>query len=115
MQRIYEGATGKFIPDDLTRPRFEVSLTERPKTAAAEIDVPELIEKNGGSVKVLENTDGRLTPATTLYPVLLKPVALHETPNQIIRGVVHLDATSQSIAGMVWQSARRIILRESVF
>ncbi|MEM7069061.1 MAG: hypothetical protein AAF478_09270 [Pseudomonadota bacterium] len=115
IERLREGATGNFIPDDLSRSSFPVRLSDIPSTAATHIDIPELADRYGGKIQVTEDAEGKLGPVSTLYSVSLDPMSFDGDLNQSIRGMVLLNASRQSLAGNAWRSVKRVLLRESTF
>lgn len=115
LARLYDRAEGAFIPDDLTRPAFKVTLESVAKAGAATIDIPALTSLYGGAIPVTPDANRSLVPAAAQYRVELKPRDLGSALDQTIRGVVRLEAEPESVLHAVWKQATKVFVRESGF
>jgi len=115
IHRLTAHATGKFIPDDLTRGSFNVSFKNIARSGATIIDILDLASLNGGSVSVEKNSENQLVPINAQYLVELEPSKHRETPSQIVRGVVNLEGTPESMLARTWNQIVKILIRETGF
>lgn len=115
LARLKSGTTGRFIPDDLTRPSIPVTLASVARSGASQIDIPELASVYGGRVSVETDASQKLTPVGAQYLVELKPHDVGGSPNQVIRGVVELSGQSTSILTRIVRASLQVLIRESGF
>lgn len=115
LSRVYDKASGRFIPDDLTRPSFDVALTGVARAGATSIDIPELTSLYGGAVAVTPDENHALVPTVAQYRVELAPVGLGAALDQTIRGVVRLDVARESLVMSLWKQVSKVLVRESGF
>jgi putative peptide zinc metalloprotease protein len=112
--RLDVGATGHFIPDDLTQSSLPVQLTSIASAGASEIDIPQLTSEYHGEIAVHpQNVHERLrlSPVSAQYAITaeVSGKAFSET----VRGVVVLNGKGESIAGRVWRQVVKVLVREA--
>ena len=115
LQRLSEDAIGRFIPEDLGRAAFAVRLTRIAGAGSRNIGIAELASIHGGKIAVEAYDDDILAPVGAQYLVELQPQGAMQPPNQIIRGMVHLEGKRQSLLAQVWRQISKILVRESGF
>ncbi|MCP4936113.1 MAG: HlyD family efflux transporter periplasmic adaptor subunit [bacterium] len=113
--RLTKKSEGLFIPDDLTRPAFPVRISRIAHAGSHSIHIPELASTNGGPIPVVADDTNRLIPATAHYQIELKPLSFNLTPNQLVRGLVHLNGTAESFLARTWRQVTKVLVRESGF
>ncbi len=115
LARLKSGADGAFIADDPGYSRFPVRLAEITPAAAGQIGIAELASVNGGGIAVRTDARERLIPTVAQYQIELAPSAAIAAPNQLIRGVVHLEGRAESYLSRAWHRLSRLVMRESGF
>jgi len=115
LSRLTEKSEGLFIPDDLTRPAFLVRISRIARAGSHAIHILELASTNGGPIPVVADVTNRLVPATAQYQIELKPLNFNITPNQLVRGLVHLNGTAESFLARTWRQVTKVAVRESGF
>lgn len=113
--RVARAATGRFIPDDISRPSLSVKVTGLAPAGAAQIEIPELASTHGGSIPVEADAKQRLVPVTAQYLVELEPRESLLAQNQSMRGVVELNGSPEHLLVRGLRNAWRVIIRESGF
>ena len=115
LARVQPGATGRFIPDDLTRPTVAVTLSTIALSGAASIDIPELASVYGGRIGVEPDASQRLAPAGAQYLVEFATPEATVAPRQTVRGLIELDGVPESFAVALWRQVAKVLIRESGF
>lgn len=111
--RIESGATGWFIPDDLTQPKTKVVLESIAVSGAREIDIPQLTSQFGGPIAVHQAATKRLTPASAEYAVTARVTDLEQGPRQTWRGVLILNGQAESLLARAWRQVLKVLVREA--
>ncbi|WP_052810756.1 biotin/lipoyl-binding protein [Variovorax paradoxus] len=114
--RLRDGAEGRFVPDDPRQASFKVALVGMSAVAAEEIDSVYLQSVNGGPIAVNVTDKGKAVPNLSQYPVLMRPLdnAREDAHvQQIVRGVVTMDARGESLFAKVARQVLRVLARES--
>lgn len=111
--RIESGATGWFIPDDLTQPKTKVVLESIAVSGAREIDLPQLTSQFGGPIAVHQTATKRLTPASAEYAVTARVTDLEQRPRQTWRGVLILNGQAESLLARAWRQVLKVLVREA--
>ena len=115
LSRVHPGASGRFVPDDLTRPTFPVTLSKIALSGAASIDIPELASIYGGRVGVEPDAGQRLAPVGAQYLVEFTVPGSSAFPSQTVRGLIELDGAPESFAVALWRQVAKVMIRESGF
>ncbi|MBJ2157890.1 peptidase M50 [Variovorax sp. IB41] len=118
--RLRDGAEGRFVPDDPRQASFKVALVGVSAVAAEDIDSAYLQSVNGGPIAVNVTDKGKAVPNLSQYPLLMRPVraerddgAHAQQIQQIVRGVVTMDARGESLFAKVARQVLRVLARES--
>ena len=115
IDRIQSGSIGTFIPDDISRSKFGVRLTNVSIASSPTIDIDELLRHSGGTIAVSSASGGRDAPVSPHYQIEFQPTNKIQDPGQVIRGTILLRGKRQSMAMNFWRQVAKIIVRESVF
>ncbi len=115
IDRLRSGATGVFVPEDLSRPKFEVRLTNTSVASSTTIEIDELLEQSGGPIALTSMSDNNAAPVSPQFQIEFKPTEAIHDPQQVIRGSVLLNGKGQSIAMKFWRQIAKVLVRESVF
>lgn len=115
LQRTSVGQTGKFYPEGGGREVSLVSVIEIEKVGITSLDDTYSASLFGGGVAVRQNDDDELIPAQAVYRMRLSVTSQTPPAERVLRGVVVLDVSPQSIAGRFIRRAFAILLRESSF
>lgn len=113
--RINRFATGRFIPDDVSRPSFAVKLTGIARSGAAQIDILELASVHGGPIPVETDAKQRLVPVTAQYQVEFESIDQKTNSDQLVRGVVELNGAIEHLLMRALRNVWRVLVRESGF
>lgn len=111
--RIENGATGWFIPDDLTQPKTKVVLVSAAVAGARELDIPQLTSQFGGPIAVHQTDDKRLAPTSAEYAVTARVTDLKQGPSQTWRGVLILNGQAESLLARAWRQILKVLVREA--
>lgn len=113
--RVEAGSEGRFIADDPVRPAVKVRLNEVDATGVDYLELEALSSDQGGPIAVRRDAQHRAEPVQGQYGVRLGLSDESVVISQPVRGVVKLDATSQSVLGSVWRRLAALGVRESGF
>ncbi|CAK0745094.1 putative peptide zinc metalloprotease protein [Azospirillaceae bacterium] len=117
--RIQSGASGRFIPEDPTRPTLDVIVNSIERINAATLDVPALASTQGGPIPVQPTpgaSNATLIPVQAIYRAALSPVdSTFPTPEQTTFGVIRINAEAASPISRAWKFAIGVLIRESGF
>lgn len=113
--RVEAGNEGRFIADDPVRPAVQVRLDEVNATGVGYLELEALSSDQGGPIAVRRDAQHRAEPVQGQYGVHLSLSDESIVISQPVRGVVTLDATSQSVLGSVWRQLAALGVRESGF
>jgi len=114
--RIVQGAHGRFMPDDPSRPSLDVAITELAHINVAALDVPMLASTQGGPIAVQPvGRNGALVPTTAMYRVSLRPITPGPAPVQVIPGTVLVEGEARSLIARIARGAAAVFIRESGF
>ncbi|GJE54784.1 HlyD family efflux transporter periplasmic adaptor subunit [Methylobacterium thuringiense] len=118
MARLYAGATGLFVPDDLTTGSIPVAVSAVSNAAVATVEIPALASHLGGPVAVREEKGVGPVPVEAHYAVVLNrpddELRLSGTP-AVVRGVVAVSGHRESIAAHALRRVVAVLVRESGF
>ncbi|MDR7035668.1 putative peptide zinc metalloprotease protein [Methylobacterium sp. BE186] len=118
LRRLRAGAAGTFVPDDLTAPSLPVTLASVSRAASATVEIPYLASHLGGPVSVREEKGVGPVPVEAQYTAILEPpsegLRLSESP-AVVRGVVTVAGTPESLAGRAVRRIVAVLVRESGF
>ena len=115
LARIQSDANGTFVPEDLSRSKLGVRLTNVSLAASPTIEIAELLRHNGGTIAATSGSKADTVPVLPHYQIELQPTELIQDPGQIIRGVILLRGKRQSVASKLWRQVAKVLVRESVF
>jgi putative peptide zinc metalloprotease protein len=111
--RLRPGAQATFVPDDITKPSQDLSLTYVAASSADTIDLPALTSVNGGAIAVNPGERQELVPAKAQYPVQAESNSGTGIPPAVSRGVLRLAAAPESLAESAWRGILRVLIREA--
>ena len=115
LARVQPGATGRFVPDDLTRAAISVTLSKVALAGASSIDIAELASVYGGRIGVEPDATQRLAPVGAQYLVEFAVPDATVLPNQTVRGLIELEGSPESFAVALWRQVAKVLVRESGF
>ncbi|SFK48439.1 putative peptide zinc metalloprotease protein [Mesorhizobium albiziae] len=111
--RIEPGASGWFIPDDLTQPKFPVTLTSAAISGAKYLDIPQLTSQFGGEIAVHPSERGQLAPVSAQYAVNARVAGEQRQPDQTRRGMLLLEGRAESLMARAWRQVLKVLVREA--
>lgn len=118
MARLYPGASGTFVPDDLTTGSIPVTVSSVSPAAVAVVEIPSLLSTLGGPVAVREEKGVGPVPVEAQYTVVLNrpddELRLSGTP-AVVRGVVSVSGHRESVAAHAFRRIAAVLIRESGF
>ncbi|QRE72336.1 HlyD family efflux transporter periplasmic adaptor subunit [Methylobacterium aquaticum] len=118
MARLYPGASGTFVPDDLTTGSIPVTVTSVSAAAVAVVEIPSLLSTLGGPVAVREEKGVGPVPVEAQYTVVLNrpddELRLSGTP-AVVRGLVTVSGRRESTAAHAFRRIAAVLVRESGF
>ena len=115
LSRLEVGAQGRFFPDDIYRPAFDVSLLQINRASTPVLEEAYLASTQGGRIAVRQDEQGRLLPDSPIYRVQAVPVSVEQAPEQRLRGLLKLEGERVSIMSRILRSAYAVLIRESGF
>jgi putative peptide zinc metalloprotease protein len=115
LHRVVVGASGRFVPDDPLHPAIAVRLVSIGEAGATAIEIASLASVWGGPIPSEFDQKNRPVPRTAVYVVDMELERGRAPPTRVLRGVVHLDASSESIAVRAMRQIARVLIRESGF
>ena len=105
-----------FIPDDVTRDSISVEVSELEYSNITNLDVPYFASTFGGEIAVRQDARNHLVPETSVYRIkLLINDKKKQTPNQVVRGIVHVEGEPKSFANRVYETVAAVLIRGSGF
>jgi putative peptide zinc metalloprotease protein len=113
LNRVSAGQTGKFVPENVMRQTYGVTILDVSLRGAQAIDIVDLASVNGGRIAVQADQQRRLVPVSAVYAVTFLVSGISQSPGQRIRGVAQVDAEAVSFAGRVWRQIAKVLIRES--
>jgi len=113
--RLEIGAAGRFVPEDLTMASIPVHLSKVGDGGAATIDVLALASLHGGRVPAEQDARQKLVPVGAQFPVELAPETDVVLPQQVVRGLVVLSGSRESLMTRAWRQVSKVLIRESGF
>lgn len=114
-RRLAPQARARFIPDDALSPSRRARVSEVGNAAIQQLDQPLLASINGGAVAVRQESDGRLRPEQTLYPVTLE-VPIDGGEHAALRtqtGEVAISASGESLLARGLAAVLRLFRSEA--
>ncbi len=116
--RLYAGATGTFVPDDLTTGSIPVAVTSVSNASVSTVEIPSLASHLGGPVAVREEKNVGPVPVQAQYAVVLNrpddELRLSGTP-AVVRGVVAVSGHRESLFAHALRRIAAVLVRESGF
>jgi len=115
--RVQRDATGRFYPDEPSLRPIDVRIREIDYTNTHEFPDPYNASLYGGPVAVSQDPDDprQLVSHEAIYRVHLEASGDIDSPEQVTRGTVRLDAESESILTRIWRMIGAVVVRESGF
>jgi putative peptide zinc metalloprotease protein len=109
--RLREGSSGHFIPDDLFRPKLAVSLTNIAAVGGRKLEQPMLASPLGGPIAAEQDRDGEILALSGQHKLQFKVEG--PAPDELVRGIVRIEANPESIAAAAWRNVMRVVIREA--
>jgi putative peptide zinc metalloprotease protein len=113
LNRLHAGQAGKFVPENVMRPAFDVAVLDIAIRGAQSIEIAELASINGGRIAVQADQQRRLVPVSAVYAVTFSVGGRDHGPAQRIRGVAQVNAEAESFISRVWRQIAKVLIRES--
>jgi len=116
--RLTVRASGWFVPDDISMPKFPVTLSSIGEAGVQEIDVPQITSHYHGPIAVHPATVGKrqkLTPISAQYSVMAEVSDASFNPGRSLQGIMLLNGEGISLAERIWQRALMVFFREAGF
>lgn len=110
--RVSNTARAVFIADDAAAARYPVTVTAIAPASDGRLAEPILADRHGGSVASGDD-QGELHTRQGWFEVTFQSDAA--PPQQVMRGVAVVDATSTSLAMLLWRRIGQVLVREHVF
>lgn len=112
MWRIWQGASGTFVPEMPSRSSVPVRIDMIAVSAAADIDVADLTSVHSGRITVTVDETRRLVPSSAQY--LVRMQAEGEAASDLaVRGVVLAQGKAESLLARTWRQTLKVLLREA--
>jgi len=116
LARLEISQNALFIPDDATRSNIRASVRELEYSNVTNLDVPYFASTLGGEIAVRQDDNNRLVPETSVYRIKLSVQDnAVQHPDQVIRGIVHVEGESRSFARRVYELIAAALIRGSGF
>ncbi len=112
---IKPGAAGQFIPDEPLTRKSDVILASISAGGVYALDLPYLASTNGGSIAVNEDKDKRAIPVEAQYQFTMTIDAVLPVTMPVLRGMVRIDASPESLLERMGRRAVSVLIRESGF
>jgi putative peptide zinc metalloprotease protein len=116
--RLSPGASGWFVPDDISHPRVPVTLAAIAEAGAREIDIPQLSSHYHGTLAVQVVNEGRrqrLVPISAQYGVVATLDDGGLATERSVQGVMLIDGRGVSFAEGAWRRVLMVLFREAGF
>ena len=110
--RLVTGASGKIIPESITRNSYSARLSEISPSGAQSVDIPDLASIYGGKIAVQPDAQHKLIPVDAQYAVMLAIDGIDSQNDVRFRGVALIDGASESFAASLWRQVMRVLIRE---
>ncbi|MEM7027040.1 MAG: site-2 protease family protein [Pseudomonadota bacterium] len=116
LKRVELQTNAKFIPDNPELKAIWGYVGDIEEANLRTLDLKPLASVYGGDVPVTQDADNQLVPDRSIYRVRI-PVSLVENIQleQVIRGVVHVEAESASFITRLYRTVASVLIRESGF
>lgn len=111
--RIDGGASGWFIPDDLSQPRRAAELRDIAVSGAQQLDIPQLASDFGGPIAVRSLPNGSLVPVGAQYAVSAEILSPQPPAAQTERGVLHIEGQPESFLARSVRQVLKVLVREA--
>lgn len=113
LPRLYEGASGEFLPDEPSLPRRRVTLAGIDPSASEFITPDSLSSRYGGAIGTQPNDKGKSVPVQAQHRVhfIVRSEPGDALP-QLIRGQIRVEATPQSLASQILIRLWQILMTE---
>lgn len=112
---IRPGALGQFVPDEPLMAKSDIRLSSIGAGGVQKVDLAYLSSTNGGAIAVNEDKEKGALPVEAQYQFIMTTEHDQPVAQPVLRGVVRLDATPESLLGGIARRAAAILIRESGF
>ena len=111
--RLQAGNEGWFYADDPARkPRYG-RVQDLRQVDESHFTLTYLASLYSGPVPVRQDDEGNIKPEASIYRVTLDVEDDGEPWKQVVRGLVHVEGESRSVAGQLWEHVAAVFIRES--
>ncbi len=111
--RIDNGASGKFVPDDVLRDVVPVKVREVSVANTPALDITYLASSYDGPIAVRQADDHSLVPVEAQYLVQMDLLDRQTAGSPVIRGLVRVDGKPESALARLWRRTLQVLVRES--
>ncbi len=113
--RVRQGASSRFVPDDIHLPSLDVTLNSIAPSGTAVLDQIELAQAFGGRVASTLNGQGQPVPAASQYAVraAISGNASALFLRKTVTGVLIVEGKPESILARLWRQTLKVLVRES--
>jgi putative peptide zinc metalloprotease protein len=115
LRAIKPGALGQFVPDEPLTAKSDIRLSSIGAGGVSKIDLAYLSSTNGGAIAVNEDKEDGAVPVEAQYQFIMTTDDDRPLTQPVLRGVVRIDATPESILGGIARRAAAVVIRESGF
>jgi len=116
LERIQNDTVSYFYAENLHLKPVRVRVTEIDRASTTSLVEPILASTYGGPIAIKDTPTMQLVPQEALYRIRM---AIEETnvelQDTILRGTVHIKATSESWLQKIWRQIGAVLIRESDF
>ncbi len=115
LPRLSVGQDATFIPDDPLRPTRRARIKDIREVDEEILEIPYLASIFGGDIPVRKDLNGDLRPEAAVYRITLTPIDKQKLPNQVIKGVIHVNGEPHSFVARFWDWSLSILISEMGF
>ncbi|WP_237133370.1 HlyD family efflux transporter periplasmic adaptor subunit [Pseudohongiella sp. O18] len=115
LDRINPNTSARFYTDNAVRPPFDVVIATVDTASTRALTEPSLASVHGGPIAVRVDSEDNYIPEQPVYRVSAPVNIENLSPEQVLRGSLHIEADRQSLAAQIWRNVASILIRESGF
>jgi putative peptide zinc metalloprotease protein len=115
INRIVTGASATFYPEDFMFPKVKATLVEIEDTGSASLPYPELADIHGGDIPTTSSDTGETVPLATYAKLRIAPELSDIAVPHLQRGIIRIQATSESMATQVFRRIAAVLILEGGF
>lgn len=115
ISRVSRNQSGEFYPENPQYETIAVEVADIEQSNVKNLENYYFHHQYGGDIATRQNDDGQYVPENTIYKVLLTPVDNSLDSTFVIRGTVHIEGESQSLANRISNLVLTVLIRETGF